>query len=283
MRGAAAMAWSLTAVATLLACGSTPAATSPVSASAPLVPRDQHLGWLGLIPSRGAHDHDPPYTMLDRRFQLALVGSPSGLPDVVEAIASKGGPLSYRASGVVKVPFGPDHNELEVTTFQGLKVRPGVAWVLPSPVPARWSPTAVRPTDRSLADHESHVTVGDYQLRYVVAGLAEQRDSGPAVLGVRAGRITAVHLPSGTSRLLATFEHKHIGVDPREPLLVPIDGPGVPEVAAAWKLAPTGPTLLCLVTRRHDRFELRAYLLDPAEHVVREIESMSAQLYVGAP
>lgn len=170
----------------------------------------------------------------------------------VSVLGMAGGLVAYTAGARAMVPYGCDGNTLEVTPLAGPALPPGIAWVLPAPLPAGWAPAALAVTWTRRERGRVGLRLGDLEVELVRTAPLR----GTLTIA-RAGRVLhrapfERQLMDGAPPELATIDLTDVG------------GPGVPLPVGAWTLAPGGPVLLALVLPGFEGVTLSGLLVDEA-------------------
>lgn len=226
------------------ACGAHAPSTAPRAGAMP--------GWLAIAPALHDDDALPSWIPVDR----ATVVVPATDPPVsfgarLLAVPLEGAALEVRHAGRATIAYGCDGGALEVDRFDGdRRLPPGPVWLLPAPAPAGWAPAGVPVAAASVTVERRAWTAGRLSVSL------ERRDPTHADLLVN----------DGARRLFVEHAGKHYmeGADPG-----PIDLSlprqiGMPVPAAAFSVAPAGPTLLVLSTSGYEGSRLHAVLVDDA-------------------
>jgi hypothetical protein len=187
------------------------------------------------LPAYAARPDPAPYWVAITAGASAVVpGKMAPAPGTYQALPAGGAQaIELRAGAFTNINYGCDGGTaLDVVPLAGPAVKPGLVWVLPSPVPADWKP----------ASHALRAEIAERdRLRYVVGDLViEQRrvDKTHAALTI-AFRGKTVHDHTSEAYLMA-------GADPIDLDLKAGHSPGVPTVEAVFSVGPAGPYLVVL-------------------------------------
>lgn len=251
-----------------IGCNSTPRDTHPanVSSSSTLrVSATDPLGTIGLAtyPSHGVADH--AFIPISAEHTLVVPGETTIKPgDPVTALGLTGEPTRYTALAPTKILFGCDGNMLDVTPLRGPRLPPGPAWILPTPLPAGWSPAPLAIRRTSAAPASSRYTIGPLTL-----DLVRHAPLRGSLTITREGR--TVHAKK--------FERQLMDGAPPEMRTIDLSssGPGIPLPVGAWTIAPNGPVLLALLQPGWEGATIEALLVETAS--TQPVEAMSLYLY----
>jgi hypothetical protein len=248
------------------ACASQPAGPPHNVASAAnphlTIAPDQALGWIGIAP-RASRD---PGDWIPAGAQAVVVPMPAaGLAAgaTLSAIDTTGRVTRVTAGAPTKLPYGCDANQLDVLAFTGGKSAPGPVWLLPSRMPAPWSPRPLAIVSPAAAT-EAHRrdTVGPLSLEL------QRSDATHGTLTiVRDGRV--LHSAAITRPPME-------GADP-DPLDFQHPGVAIPVPAAAWSVVDGGPILLVLQVPSYEGLHLTPILIE--SDGARELPAMATYLY----
>ncbi|MDB4963934.1 MAG: hypothetical protein JWP01_3933 [Myxococcales bacterium] len=249
----------------VLGCGngSAPVPQNVSTSSTLRVDPTQPLGWLAFAttPTRNDDDIVPAYVIASAH-PLITLAPPTELPPTASVLGPTGGITPFKVGAAAKVLYGCDGNALEVTTLDGPRLTPGVAWILPPAMPPGWSPAPL-----PIVADASSATQRRYAIGPLTFALARTGDHTGTLTIARDAR--TIHT--------APFErHLMEGAD-RAPIDLASGGPGIPEPVAAWAIAPDGPVLLTVLQPGYEGSTLSVLLVEGAS--ARPIESLSTYLY----
>jgi hypothetical protein len=228
-------------------------------------------GPLGMIalPASPAPLDDAPYWVATSPDASVVVPDTGSTPLVAgtkyAALSAAGGaPVELTAGAVTTIGYGCDKVDLQVVPLSGARVPPALVWVLPSPLPAGWSPAAVPLTVEQQEKSRRRWKAGTLDLEIT------RTDATHASLRVGTGDRT-LH----TQAVEAYFMEGSDEID-----LDFTEGrrPGIPFPEAVYAIAPGGPHLVVLDTSGYEGVSFTA-LLVTQESGSHEIESASTSAY----
>lgn len=223
------------ALVLLVACGG-PAVAPPLAnhaGAARLVVRDSDiLGGLAIVPDGGGG---------------APLWQGSAAPGArIVVVPAQGDAIAAVTGAVSKVPYGCEHQTIDVTAIGAPALAPGVVWIAPAPFPAGWSPRGVPVHETARADRADAVA-GDVTMTTI------RTDDTHATVAIRRG-----------ARTLRTITVEKAYMDGADHTPIDLanadDAGGAPHVVAAFELAPGGPTMLALRAQGYEGINLSAVL-----------------------
>jgi hypothetical protein len=248
------------------ACASQPAGPpqNVASAASPhvTIASDQALGWIGIAP-RPVRE---PGDWIPAGAQAVLVPMPADGLDVgatLSAIDTTGSVTRVTAGAPTKVPYGCEHQQLDVLPFDGDKSAPGPVWLLPPTAPAIWSP-------RSLAIM-SPVAATEVRRRDTVGPLSLELERSDATHG------TLTIARDGRVLHTAAISRGAMAGAPPDPLDFQHPGVAIPMPAAAWSFVDGGPILVVLQVPSYEGLHLTPILVE--SDGARELPAMATYLY----
>jgi hypothetical protein len=194
------------------------------------------LGVLAL-PAAAERPDKGPFWVAKTPDAAAVVPSPAPLVAGTHyrALSAAGGaPVDLTAGPQTTIGFGCDQTSLDVVPLVGDAVKPGLVWVLPSPAPATWTPSAVPLTvDVDQRDHRL-VRAGNVSLEL------RRVDKTHATLRIADRRATGLALDE------AAEAYYMEGAEPIDLDLTQGHYPGIPWPEAVFAFSETGPYLVVL-------------------------------------
>lgn len=267
----AVSARSLLALTAIAACGRPPPpiVANTAEAATPTLAPAQPLGWLGFGTTAARGDDGPSYAPASAAHALVATATDPALPARVEVVPGRGAVEAFTRGERTKVPYGCDGNQLEVTAFDGPRIAPGVAWILPPGRPASWAPAPLAITSRTATAGRRGYTIGPLAV--------ELERTAPL-----AGTLTIARDGGVIHR--QPFDRVVMDGADDAPIDLTFGGPGVPEPAAAWALAGAGasgePILLVLLVPGYEGVSLHALVVEAS--AARGLDAMSQYLYACA-
>lgn len=227
--------------------------------SAVHVARGEPLGWIaiGTVPAS-----DSSWIPVSAELGVITI-TDDPLPPRVTVIGVRGGAEQLAVGASVPLKYGCDDNQLGVHPLTGVRLPPGPAWILPTPMPPAWRPAAVpvRTTHR------------DPTLRSHIAGslVFELRRQGTA-------RANLVITHDGRKAFDTSYERSEMdGADTTGPIDLTETVPGIPEPIAAWSLSPAGPFLVVMLHPGYEGVTLQSILVE--DNSARVLEDLAVYLY----
>ncbi|HUQ07344.1 MAG TPA: hypothetical protein VM261_32855 [Kofleriaceae bacterium] len=264
----------LASVVTIAACGAPSSSRAPVvsnvtdpppTARPVAVDASSTLGVLAL-PAYATRPEAAPHWVALAPGAAAVVPGKAALgPGTYRALPAGGATaIALRAGATTSIDYGCDGGtSLDVIPLAGPAVKPGLVWVLPSPVPPEWQP----------ASHALRAEIAERdRVRYVVGELViEQRrlDKTHAALAI-AVRGKTVHDETSEAYLMD-------GADPIDLDLKEGHAPGIPTVEAVFSVAPAGPYLVVLETSGYEGVAFET--LVARESATEVVESLGFDAY----
>ncbi|MBL0213346.1 MAG: hypothetical protein IPQ07_05655 [Myxococcales bacterium] len=221
--------------------------------------RGEPLGWIaiGTLPA-----NDSSWIPVSADLGVITI-TDDPLPPRVTVIGARGGAEQLTVGASVPLKYGCDDNQLGVHPLTGVRLPPGPAWILPTPMPPAWRPTA-------LPVRSTH---GDPTLRAHIAGslVFEMRRHGSS-------HANLVITHDGRKAFEATYERSEMdGADTTGPIDLTETVPGIPEPIAAWSLSPAGPFLVVMLHPGYEGVTLQPMLVE--DNSARVLEDMAVYLY----
>jgi len=251
-----------------IGCGAPLEPTAPRQATtihASSLAPDQPLGWLGLVPSPEHLETTLAFVPVHSEYALVVpIGEEPELPAEIRAIGHRGTVERFTRGWIEHLPYGCDDRPVAMTTFDGPRLAPGVAWILPPAPPADWRPAPLDIATTSAAPARRAYAIGPLTVELVRTAPLR-------------GRLTLAH----RGRVVRTepFERELMGGADPSPLDLAAGGPAIPEPVAAWSIVGDA-ILLVLAVPGYEGVTLRPWLVQPSE--VRTLEAMEQYLYLCA-
>ncbi len=263
----------LASVVMIAACGA-PSSSRPVSNLTPETPATARplavdassaLGVMAL-PAFATRPEPAPYWVALTPDATAVVPGKAALaPGTYQALPAGGATaIELSAGAATRINYGCDGGfALDVVPLAGPAVKPGLVWVLPTPVPPEWKP----------ASHALRAEIAERdRMRYVVGDLViEQRrvDKTHAALSISV-RGKTVHDETSEAYLMD-------GADPIDLDLKEGHAPGIPTVEAVFSVGPAGPYLVVLEESGYEGVAFETLVV--LESATEVVESLGFDAY----